>query len=126
MNFFKRSLFIAVSVAVVPVSASASEISREDWMDSMSIALPAIFCQPEMYFRQCFDVTQTKCEETAVSVTRICLEKNKEKIPETLQQPQDGTSWGRVIGACAGESFELVLQKDRISNQKCDDPGNWQ
>lgn len=126
MNFFKRSLFIAVSIAIVPVTACANEISREDWINSMSATLPALFCQPEMYFRQCFNVTQTKCEETALSVTRICLEKNKDKIPETLQQPQDGTSWGTVVGACAGESFELVLQKNRISNQKCDDPSNWQ
>ena len=94
-------------------------------MDSMSTVLPTVFCQANQYFRQCFDVSQAECKETALSATRVCLQKYKDKIPDTLVQPKDGTYWGRIVGSCAGEAYELTLRKKRIGNQKCNDPNNW-
>jgi hypothetical protein len=105
--------------------ANAVEVSREDWMNGMTTALPAYFCKADQYFRQCFDVTQVECEETALSTTRVCLAKNKSKIPARLKQPEDGTRWGTVIGSCAGSNYEIVLQKKRINNKKCNDPNAW-
>jgi len=52
--------------------------------------------------------------------------KNRDKIPNTLIQPKDGTHWGTIIGVCAGEAYELALIKKRISNKKCDNGENWQ
>ena len=92
----------------------------------MTTALPTAFCNASQYFRQCFNVTAQECEETAASATRICLNKNKSKIPSVLQQPKDGTHWGTIIGSCAGEAYEITLIKKRINNRKCDNPANWQ
>jgi len=91
----------------------------------MTSALPAAFCESKQYFRQCFSITATQCEETALSVTRICLNKYKSDLPDVLVQPKDGTHWGSIVGRCAGETYETVLIKKRINSQKCNDPGNW-
>jgi hypothetical protein len=78
----------------------------------MSTVLPTVFCQGGQYFRQCFDVSQSECEETAMSSTRICLQKYKDKIPDTLTQPKDGSYWGTIIGRCAGEIRDNFTEKD--------------
>lgn len=125
MNSMGWSILIVTLVLLTSVSAHSVEVSKEAWMDSMSTVLPTAFCQAHQYFRQCFDVSQAECEETAMSATRICLQKYKDKIPDTLVQPKGGTYWGRLVGRCAGEAYEITLRKKRISNQKCNDPNNW-
>jgi len=125
VDSIRRGILLVVFVFLISASANSAEVSKEAWINSMSTVLPTAFCQADQYFRQCFDVSQTECEETAMSATRVCLQKYKDKIPDTLTQPKDGTYWGRIIGRCAGESYEITLRKKRISNQKCNDSNNW-
>jgi len=69
---------------------------------------------------------QLECEETALSATRICLRKYGAEIPNVLNQPRDGTHWGRIVGSCVGEAYEMTLMQKRIDNAKCNDISNWQ
>jgi hypothetical protein len=125
MDFMKWPLSIGLFILIASTSIMANEVSKNDWINGMSTAVPAYFCKADQYFRQCFKVTQTECEETALSTTRICLAENKDKIPARLRQPEDGTRWGTVIGSCAGTAYEIALQKKRISNSKCNNPDSW-
>ena len=125
MDCMKGTLSIALFILIASTSAMANEVSKDDWINGMSTALPAYFCKADQYFRQCFAVTQIECEETALSVTRICLSQSKDKIPGRLRQPEDGTKWGTHIGSCAGTAYEIALQRKRVNNSRCNDPGNW-
>ena len=91
----------------------------------MSTVLPAMFCAPQSYFRQCFRVSAQQCEEAAVSAARICLNKHGNDIPATLTMPRDGEHWGRIVGQCAGVATEAAMLKQRIGNAKCNDPAQW-
>lgn len=115
----KRLLLIVAS------NTFAAEVTKEAWIDGMATGLPAYQCQAEKYFRQCFKVDATKCEEVMTSTTRLCLDKERGKIPDLLNKPQDGSKWGRVVGMCAGQSYELALIKSRINNAKCNSIENW-
>jgi hypothetical protein len=119
-------MFIFIFISTFPFSVQAVEVSKADWLNAMTSALPTAFCSPKQYFRQCFTVTAQECEETAASATRICLNKSKEQIPNILVQPKDGTHWGTVVGGCAGEAYELALVTKRIESEKCSNPANWQ
>ena len=120
---FKLTVF---TVLLLPLTANAAEVSKSDWYNGMSTALPTAFCNSTQYFRQCFSVSAQECEEAAASATRVCLNKNNKDIPNILVQPKDGTHWGTIIGKCAGEAYEIALSKKRISNAKCNDVKNWQ
>ena len=126
MNVGIRNALFGIFLFCLATTAQAGEVSKEIWINAMSTALPTAFCQSHQYFRQCFEVTSLECEETAASATRICLERYKEDIPNVLNQPQDGNYWGRIIGTCAGEAYEMTLQKRRINSTKCNNPANWQ
>ncbi|MDH5571393.1 MAG: hypothetical protein OEY89_06480 [Gammaproteobacteria bacterium] len=117
MNITIRAI-ILLAITILSSPIQAIEVTKNDWVAAMETALPTAFCNSAQYFRQCFNVTAQECEETASSATRICLNKNKNKIPEILQQPKDGTHWGTVIGACAGEAYEIALIIKRIKNKK--------
>jgi len=123
-NYTKTLIFLFIIIISSPIHAV--EVNKKDWVNAMTTALPAAFCNSSQYFRQCFSVTPQECEETAASVTRICLNNNNDKIPPKLQQSKDGAHWGTIIGACAGEAYEVALIKKRIKNTKCNNPSNWQ
>lgn len=104
---------------------NALEIPKNDWVNAMKTALPAIFCNSEQYFRECFSVTAIECEETVTSATRICIAELENQIPDILVQPKDGKFWGERVGECTGNTYEITLIKKRISSAKCSDITNW-
>lgn len=106
-------------------AANAAQVSKERWLSAMETALPPAFCKETQYFRQCFKVSARECEQVAASTTRVCLDKYKSQMPAVFNQPQDGTKWGRMVGACAGNAYEMTLIKKRINNNKCNDVNNW-
>ena len=126
MNLRITNALLGVFFFCIVTTANAGEVSKEVWMNAMSTALPTAFCQSQQYFRQCFEVTQIECEETASSAVRICLDKYKGKIPDVLNQPKDGNHWGTIIGTCAGEAYAIAFQKRQISTKECNNPANWQ
>lgn len=125
MNLLKCRLTVGLLFLIASTSGMATEVPKENWINGMTAALPAYFCKADQYFRQCFNVTQVECEETALSTTRICLAQYKDKIPASLKQPEDGQKWGTTIGSCAGSAYGVTLQKKVISNSKCNDANNW-
>jgi hypothetical protein len=121
----RKSNLLFGLLMLVATTSFAGEVSKADWINGMSTALPAYFCKADQYFRQCFNVTQIECEKTALSTVKTCLSQNGDNIPARLHQPEDGTKWGRVIGSCAGKAYARTLQKKRISNSKCNNISNW-
>ena len=119
-------LLLLIITTTLPLSSLATEVAKDDWVNAMSSALPTAFCAPQQYFRQCFSVTAEECEDTAASATRVCLKNNKDKIPGMLKQPKDGTKWGTIVGACAGQAYEIALISKRSSDPRCADPTQWQ
>ena len=120
-----RIILLAISL-LASLSLQAQEVPKEQWITAMKTALPAYFCHEEQYFRQCFEVSATECEDVAASTTRICLNEINSQIPAILVQPNDGSTWGTKVGTCAGSAYESTLIKKRISNEKCNNASNWQ
>ena len=116
---------VGAALIVIPSASVAQSVGRKQWFDHMSTVLPAMFCAPASYFRQCFRVSAQQCEEAAASTTRICLNKHGNDIPPTLTMPRDGQHWGSIVGHCAGVAYEGMLLKQRISSAKCNDPTQW-
>lgn len=104
----------------------ATEVSKDFWVEEMKTALPATFCESIHFFRQCFDINEIQCVETASLATKICVHKYINQIPDTLQQPKDGAKWSNIIGQCAGENFYQTLSRKFKNTPECDEMNHWQ
>lgn len=120
-------LVIAINLLSLlkPVPPKETTVTRKAWIEAVRTALPTAFCKPDAYFRQCFDVTQETCEDTARSATRTCLADVQKDLPEVFKQPEDGQKWGSKVGACVGQAYELAHLSKRVHSEKCDDPSKW-
>jgi hypothetical protein len=110
---------------VLPLAGQAQEVPRDKWLEVMTVTIPTYFCQPEQYFRQCFDVSAEECEQVALSGTRTCISKLQQQIPEMLQHPADSKAWGTRLGTCAGVAYEGTLADKHKSDPKCQNAMNW-
>jgi len=123
------TLFFVGLFATVATAEEAAKktwtVAKDKWIKEFSVAFPVTICKSNEYFCQCFAVTQAECEETAISATRVCINEYKDKIPEVLNQPEDGRYWGELIGQCAGRAYETTLSNKRNSNEKCNNQENW-
>jgi hypothetical protein len=120
----KKLIFCIVSF-IFHAGINAQEVPKDMWIAQMKTALPEHFCSTEQYFRQCFNVQDSKCRTVAAEATSTCLNQFEKQIPNKLKQPADGTKWGAQIGMCAGNAYEAALSSQRISNAKCNNPNNW-
>ena len=119
-------LILILSILLVSSPALiADEVSKDYWVDSMKTALPTTFCQSMHFFRQCFDVNEDQCIETAALATKICLHKYINQIPDILNQPKDGAKWGNIIGQCAGENYHATLSRKFKDTKECNDINHW-
>lgn len=105
--------------------SSAFEVGRDEWTNAMTTALPNAFCQPQQFFRQCFDISEAQCMETATQTTRQCLQQFSAQFPQVFKQPDDGTYWGSKVGECAGEAYQTTLSKEFKNTAKCNDVNQW-
>ncbi|MCD8523360.1 MAG: hypothetical protein LRY66_03735 [Saccharospirillaceae bacterium] len=120
----KRPLSFLLLTALVPAS-EALEADRDVWINAMTTALPNAFCQPQQFFRQCFDISEALCMETATQTTRQCLQQFSAQFPQVFQQPADGAYWGTKVGECAGEAYQSTLSKAFKNTAKCNDVNQW-
>jgi hypothetical protein len=119
----QKLLPLVACLFVVP--ALSQEVAKSLWMDQMTTAVPALFCQEPQYFRQCFEVSAEECEELVISSTRVCLQRYDQQIPETLVQPNDGARWGNLVGSCVGRTYEIGFAERKVSDPRCNDPSQW-
>lgn len=112
------------SIFILAANADSKEISKSDWLKYMASTVPSAFCQEGQYFRQCFEIPGSTCLDTARKAIKICIDKEKQNLPESLDQVT-GEQWGNIIGTCAGSEFEKIQINSKFKNQKCYNPTNW-
>ena len=125
INLGTRLILIFNLLLVFSPSAIADEVSKEVWVDAMKSELPTVFCHSMHFFRQCFDINEDQCIETASLSTRICLHKYITQIPDVLKQPNDGARWGNIVGQCAGENFHATMSRKYKDTKECKDINHW-
>ena len=118
--------FIGILAAVANASENKWTIYKDQWIGDVLTDFPKKFCDADQYFCQCYDVNQEKCEAVVVSACKACIDKYKDKIPNVLNQPDDGRHWGQVISECVGSSYNAALKDKKKKNDKCDNVKSWQ
>jgi len=99
--------------------------SKPAWKEKATVAFVQSYCNHQVYFRQCFDVTDKVCSEFVSVNARACMLNNDKLIPDTLIQPRDGMKLGPVIGQCIGQAYGASFKDKYINNARCNKLENW-
>jgi hypothetical protein len=113
---------LAIVLAFSGVAACKKSTSAAEWRAYVEPKLVAAFCEPQQFFRRCFDITEGDCLAVASQSIRRCFDITT--IPDPIDQKQGGET-GRKVGECAGNEFETVLARTRRHDRNCDDPSAW-
>jgi hypothetical protein len=119
------SLIVLALLAAAAGGAQAQALSRERWASMMREVMPSAFCREGTYFRACFAQDAAGCAKAANLAVDDCLRQHGAQIPDTLKNPEAGSRWSRVIGACAGTLYEMHSRRVKRGSAKCNDPDAW-
>ncbi|MCO5144265.1 MAG: hypothetical protein M9962_14340, partial [Oligoflexia bacterium] len=118
-------LFLSLLVSNQALS-NESKIAKDVFLKKFQEQFSQKFCEEKSYFRSCFEVNADLCKESVTTLTKDCISSFEAKIPDTLQQPVDGQTWGKQIGTCAGEAFEKKMaDKKSSTNKDCENAEKW-
>jgi len=125
----KTILILQLLISVWPIfflpDSVAEEVSKEIWEEAMKRQLPVTFCQSMEFFRQCFEVNDDQCIEAVSLAARICMHKYTNRIPDVLQQPNDGAKWGNIVGQCVGENYFETMSRKYKDTPECTEMNHW-
>lgn len=115
-----------LSAAAAKQAEAESAVTKSAWLEAMKTAIPNAFCSGKglsRYFRECFKVTEDQCIEEALRAVKVCILSMTDQMPDELHSPDDGRTWGRKLGACAGTGFEIALKLtgSHIDSADCKD-----
>jgi hypothetical protein len=94
-------------------TASADKVSKEQFLIQLPTAVSVAFCDKDQPFRKCTTLTDNECLDLARLTVKACIKDVEDKMPTTMNQPEDGRTWGSKIGACAGSQFVRVLKTNK-------------
>lgn len=113
----KKLLLLVLCILSTEILAEG--IPKEKFLSAAETAFPVKFCNPQMPFRQCFNVTPQECEETVSSATRVCSKKLNNQIPNFIMSREEAGKIGKDIGSCTGQAFALTHHKKFIASDQC-------
>lgn len=120
-----KKAFILI-FAILSTEILAEGIPKDKFLSAAETTFPVKFCNPQMPFRQCFNITPQECEETISSATRVCSKKLNNQIPNFITSREEAGKIGKDIGSCAGQAFALTHHKKFITSDQCNKMLNLQ
>ena len=121
-----KNVLVLVALTLLSSGGYSQEVPRASWISHMESLFPAHMCREGQYFRDCFEVTASECNQSLTDLVSTCMQQYEDQIPEVLNQPQDGTKWGGIVGGCAGSLYDLDNKAAKKDTAKCNDPTAWQ
>jgi len=91
---------------------------KQEWLTKMQQDLPAVLCQEDRYFMQCFNVTKPECIEVTSLYVKACLNNITLALPTELNTEQ-GEYWGQMVGRCSYDLYEKFMEAKKRDTADC-------
>lgn len=108
-----------------PATPATTTVDKTTWKQSFRDLFPAAICADGTYIRSCYTLSAAQCHQEMSVATDSCLLQYDERLPDPLQQPQDGRAWGGTIGQCAASLYLLKHSQQRRNDSRCEHPEAW-
>ena len=118
--FFLRIVLLVMVVLFTFSPLQAGEQTQDQWTKYMTQNLPSVFCSPNQYYRECYDISQEDCKEAISDIAEACIDQNIENMPDVFTI-KESRHWGPLIEKCIDEEYSRLNSDQRIDSQYCKD-----
>lgn len=87
--------------------------------NSIKSYLPIVLCKEKSYFRSCYKINETECNQLSENYVNECLN----TINVNFSNEDNYNNMGQIIKKCAGYKFEEAQKKKLNKTKEC---LNWQ
>ena len=117
MNQLLKGLFLCILIFSFG-SGQAADLTQERWINFMTKNMPSLFCKPDQYYRDCYEVTKEECEDTASFAVEACIANYIQDLPDIFSY-EESRKWGAVIEKCVDEEYERTYSNQKKDTQEC-------
>jgi len=106
-------------VLILSFSVShAADLAQDRWIGFMTKNMPALFCKPDQYYRDCYEVTKEECEDTAAFAVQACIANHIQELPDFFSY-EASRQWGATIEKCVDEEYSRTFSNQKKDTQEC-------
>lgn len=116
-------LFLFVLGSFTLTLAEKRDFKKEMYTTLITDA-PIKFCQPNLLFRECYQVTEAECKDIITLSMKACYKTFENNISDDLTMKQLIAQGGK-IGECAGTLYEVILTKASKRDEECLKNPKW-
>ena len=117
MNRLLRSIFLFGLLLSFSIS-SAADLTQDQWINFMTKNMPALFCKPDQYYRDCYEVTKEECEDTAAFAVQACITNHMQELPDIFSY-EESRRWGGIIEKCVDEEYSRTFSNQKKDTEEC-------
>ena len=115
MNLLSKGVFLFVLIFSFSVS-HAADLTQDQWISFMTKNMPTVFCKPDQYYLDCYEVAKEECKDTVAFAVQACIANHIRELPDSFSY-KESRHWGAIIEKCVDEEYSRTF-----SNQKKDTP----
>lgn len=119
----KKATLLTFFMLVFSLTCSANDPlpeSKKIWLANMQKNLPALLCQKEHYFVQCFETNEKECLALTTLLVQTCLNNVSQNLADELTSSQV-EYWGQIVGRCSYDVYQKMLKNKKRNTPACND-----
>lgn len=117
MNRLSRTIFFLAWVCSFSIG-QAADLTQDRWRDFMTKNMPSLFCKPDQYYRECYEVTPEECQNAVAFAVEACIADHIQELPDIFTYT-DSRRWGAVIEKCVDAEYTITFGNQKIDTDAC-------
>ncbi len=106
-----------------PTYDQVMRVSDKTFLQQFKETFVKDFCIDGSPFRDCYDVSQKKCESSLAASIPACAK--EVRLPKSIRLDLHSSKAGELMGRCLGAQYMRQLKNSRIKNDYCQRRDRW-
>lgn len=119
VNLLSKGAFLIIVIGFFSV-CHAADLTQDRWTDFMTKNMPALFCKPDQYYLDCYEVTKEECEETAAFAVEACISTHLQELPDIFSY-EESRRWGSIIEKCVDAEYIRTFGNQKKDTPECNE-----
>ena len=117
MNLLSKGVMFFILICSFSI-CQAADMTQDQWANYMTQNMPALFCKPDQYYLDCYEVDKEACEDTAAFAVDACISNHIQELPDSFSY-NESRKWGAIIEKCVDTEYSRTFSIQKKDTQEC-------